>query len=262
MTILDEIFAHKQGEVATRIQERPLSEVRRQAEAAAPALPFAAALRRPAADLPLRLIAEVKCASPSRGRLALDFDPIRLARAYQQNGATAISVLTDEKYFQGSLDYLQQIAALHLQRPLLRKDFIFDPYQVFEARAAGADAILLIAAHLELNQLRDLNALAVGLGMDALIEVHNPAELDQALQVSPILLGINNRDLHDFSVNLETSLCLRPSIPAGIVVVAESGIHTPTDVARLAAAGIDAMLVGEALITAPDLVQKIRSLCS
>jgi indole-3-glycerol phosphate synthase len=260
MSILDEIFATKHIEVAAARKQRPLVEMRRLAEAAMPALPFATALRRPAPQAPLRLIAEIKCASPSRGLLSAHFDPIQLATLYQQNGAAAISVLTDETYFKGSLLYLQQIAALQLGLPLLRKDFIDDPYQIYEGRAAGADAILLIAAYLAPAQLADLQTLAAELGMAALVEVHNLTELEQALAVSPLLVGINNRDLRDFKVDLNTCLQLRASIPPGVTVVAESGIHTAADVSRLALAGIDAMLVGEALVTAADTALKIRSL--
>ena len=260
MSILDEIFASKRLEVEAAQKQRPLVEVRRMAESAAAALPFAGALRRPSLQAPLRLIAEVKCASPSRGLLAAHFDPIQLATIYQQNGAAAISVLTDARYFKGALLYLEQIAALQPRLPLLRKDFIYDPYQVYEGRASGADAILLIAAYLDLQQLADLHALVCALGMDALVEVHNGDELEQALTVSPTLVGINNRDLHDFKVDLDTCLRLRASIPSSVTVVAESGIHSAADVSRLAAAGMDAMLVGEALVTAADTALKIRSL--
>ena len=262
MDILDQIFATKRQEVAAAQKQRPLAEMRRRAESAAPARPFAAALLRPSSQAPLRLIAEVKCASPSRGLLAEHFDPVHLAALYQQNGAAAISVLTDETYFKGSLLYLEQIAALQPRLPLLRKDFIYDPYQVYEGRAAGADAVLLITAHLDPRQLADLQSLAEELGMAALVEVHNAAELEQALALSAALVGINNRDLHDFKVDLDTCLRLRPAIPPGVTVVAESGIHTPADVARLAAAGLVAMLVGEAIVTAPDPAEKIRSLLS
>lgn len=260
MTILDEIFAHKRTEVASRQQVRPLAAVRSAAEAARPALDFVGALRS-AAHRPA-LIAEVKCASPSKGLLAKNFDPLRLAETYRQNGAAAISILTDERYFRGHLDYLTQIAdhfALSGRRlPLLRKDFICDAYQVYEARAAGADAVLLIAAHLDPLELRDLHALICTLGMTPLVEVHNRAELEAAAQLDLRLLGVNNRDLRDFSVRLETTLDLRPLVPDGICLVAESGIHTPTDVARLHAAGVDAILVGEALVTAQDVPAMVR----
>ena len=260
MTILDKIFATKHLEVAASLKLRPLAQVRRDAEQAPPALAFVKALRRPAPRAPLRLVAEVKCASPSRGLLVDHFDPLHLAALYQQNGAAAISVLTDETYFKGSLSILEQIAAIQPRLPLLRKDFIYDPYQVYESRAAGADAVLLIAAHLQPGLLADLLAQVQNLGMAALVEVHTAAELEQALCFAPRLVGINNRDLHDFKVDLQICLDLRRAIPPGVTVVAESGIHTAADVARLAEAGMDAMLVGEALVTAPDPAQKIRSL--
>jgi indole-3-glycerol phosphate synthase len=260
MTILDEIFAEKRLEVAARKQARPPVEVRRQAEAAAPALAFTQALKRESPASSLRLIAEAKCASPSRGLLAADFDPLRLAALYKQGGAAAISVLTDEKFFRGSLAYLEQIAALDARLPLLRKDFIYDPYQVYEGRAAGADAILLIAAYLEPQQLLDLHALVVGLGMAALVEVHDRAELEKVLAISPTLVGINNRDLRDFKVDLGVCLELRAFVPPQVTVVAESGIHCRADADRLAEAGIDAILVGEALVTSADPAEKIRSL--
>ncbi len=205
------------------------------------------------------LIAEVKCASPSRGLLSPDFDPLKLAATYAANGAAAISVLTDERYFKGHLDYLRQIRQAQAI-PLLRKDFICDPYQVYEARAAGADALLLIAAELDLSQLADLQALTHSLGMAALVEVHNLPELETALQSGARLIGINNRNLHTFQVSLETSQELRPLIPAEICVVAESGIHSAADVARLAAINIQAVLVGEALVTAADTAAKVREL--
>lgn len=263
MNILDEIFAHKRAEVAERQRMRPLAEVRREAEAAAPALDFVTALRidsfgQRRADP--ALIAEIKQASPSRGVLVQDFDPLRLARIYQENGAAAISVLTDERYFQGCLAHLQAIARLQPRVPLLRKDFTCDPYQVYEARAAGADAMLLIAAYLDPASLRDLHTLISELGMAALVEVHSRAELEAVLADDPSLVGINNRDLRDFNVRLETTLELRPLVPAEVCLVAESGIHMPADVSRLAEAGVDAILVGEALVKAADIAGKVRSL--
>jgi len=257
MTILDEIFAHKREEVAARRRTRPLELVRAEAEAAVQPLDFAAALRRAAQTAPA-LIAEVKHASPSRGVLVKEFDPLRLAQIYAENGAAAISVLTDERYFQGHLRYLEQIRALLPERPLLRKDFIFDPYQVYEARAAGADAVLLIAAHLEPALLRDLHALVQSLKMAALVEIHNRQELDAVLPVSSQVIGINNRNLHDFTLRLETTLDLRPLVPPQVCVVAESGIHAPEDIARLAQARVDAILVGEGLVTAPDVATQVR----
>jgi indole-3-glycerol phosphate synthase len=259
MSVLDEIFANTRLEVESRRRTRPLAQVCREAESAVPSLDFAAALRSHRPGIPA-LIAEVKCASPSRGLLAHDFDPLRLARIYQENGASAISVLTDERYFKGHLDYLRQIAQISPRLPLLRKDFIFDPYQVYEARSAGADAVLLIAAHLDPSALRDLHVLIRELGMTPLVEVHSRAELDSVLPCQPVLIGVNNRDLRDFTVRLETTISLRPYVPAGVCLVAESGIHTPADIARLGSAGVDAILVGEALVTAPDVAAKVREL--
>ena len=260
MNILAEIFAHKVTEVEQKQRAHPLAEVRAQAERSPRPLAFIDALRRTPGQRPA-LIAEVKQASPSRGTLTSDFDPLRLARLYQHNGASAISVLTDERYFKGSLDNLRQIAELTPRLPLLRKDFIYDPYQVYEARAAGADAVLLIAAHLEPARLRDLHALVHELGMAALVEVHTAGELAAAVEACrPPLVGINNRNLQDFSVSLETTLHLAGLLPTGTCRVAESGIHTPADIDRVAAAGVDAVLVGEALVTAPDAAAKVRSM--
>jgi indole-3-glycerol phosphate synthase len=259
MSILDEIFAHKRDEVAARKRICPLEEIRRGAEAAVPALDFVAVLKARSIRWPA-LIAEIKRSSPSRGRLVEHFEPLRLAQVYQENGASAISILTDERYFEGSLEYLRQVAQLPGRPPLLRKDFICDPYQVYEARQAGADAVLLIAAHLEPAQLLDLHTLIRELGMAALVEVHSRAEIEQVLSVAPALLGINNRDLRDFSVRLETSLALRAFVPQEVCLVAESGIHTVEDVRRLAQAGIHAILVGEALVTAPDMPARVRDL--
>jgi indole-3-glycerol phosphate synthase len=260
MTILDTIFATKHEEVARRSQARPLVEVRRLAETAAPALDFGAALRRSGQQAPLRLIAEIKHASPSKGVLVQDFQPLRQAAAYQAAGAAAISVLTDEPYFQGGLAVLTAVAGLAGHPPLLCKDFLYDPYQVYEARAAGADAVLLIAAALEAAQLDELQSLAHTLGMAALVEVHNQVELEKAFACRSAIVGINNRDLHTFQVNLETCLALRAGIPEGMLSVAESGIHSHADVTRLAQAGFDAMLVGERLMTAPDPASAIREL--
>jgi indole-3-glycerol phosphate synthase/phosphoribosylanthranilate isomerase len=257
MTILDEIFTYKRAELAERKQTRPLSAVQAEAERTTPPRDFVAALRRnPARPA---LIAEVKRASPSRGLLVPDFDPLHLARTYQQNGAAAISVLTDEHFFQGHLDYLEAIRR-EVNLPLLRKDFVFDPYQVYEARAAGADAILLIAAMLGDEELRSLHELTHKLGMAALVEVHDEAELERALKIKPHLVGINNRNLRTFEVDIETTARLRPLVPADVVLVTESGIHTHADVARLAAIGADAMLVGESLVVAQDTAAKVREL--
>lgn len=260
MTILDQIFAHKREEIAGRAHRLPLEAVSLAAETVPPARPFLIP-RIGFAERPA-LIAEVKHRSPSRGLLAPGFDPLRLARLYIENGAAAISVLTDERFFGGHIDHLRQIANLPGRPPLLRKDFLCDPYQVYEARAAGADAVLLIVAGLPADTLRELHALALALGMTPLVEVHTRAELETALDLRPLLVGINNRNLHDFGVQLETTLALRPFVPPGIAVVSESGIHTRQDVDRLAECGIDAILVGEAIVTAPDPQAKLRELAS
>jgi indole-3-glycerol phosphate synthase len=257
MSILENIFAHKRVEVKERQRIKPLHILRQEAQAAQAALDFIAALRRPPAPA---LIAEIKRASPSKGLLMADFDPLRLAAQYAANGARAISILTDEHYFQGSLDYLVQVRRQLPHMPLLRKDFLYDAYQVYEARAAGADAILLIAAGLATAQLSELQALANELGMAALVEVHTLDELEQVLPLRPKLVGVNNRDLHTFQVNLETTLQLRPHIPPDVTLVAESGIHSAADAARLGQAGVNAILVGEALVTAPDPAARVREL--
>lgn len=269
MTILDEIFAYKKLEVATTRAVKPLGFVRSEAESALIPVDFITALKEhqyPASgsqsssiDFRPALIAEVKKASPSRGLLCPDFDPLRLAHTYVLNGAAAISVLTDEKYFQGSLDNLRQIHVAFPKTPLLRKDFILDPYQVYEARAAGASAVLLIAAYLELTLMADLHALILELGMTPLVEVHSLDELRIVKGLNGVkLLGVNNRDLRNFSVKIETCLNLRPLVPQEICFVAESGIHTLQDVIRLTEAGVDAMLIGEALVIVKDIGMKVR----
>ena len=261
-TILERIVDHKRHqELPERMQCLPLAELEERARTAPPARSLVSALRaRPG----VALIAEVKRASPSRGLLRAAFDPVQLAAAYAANGAAALSVLTDTPFFRGELAHLTHIRAWlddhGLALPLLRKDFILHPYQVYEARAAGADAILLIAAVLSDAQLAELGSLAGRLGMDALIEVHDRAELERVLALRPQLVGVNNRDLRDFSVNLATCLALRPLVPPEVCFVAESGIHTPAQVRELAAAGVDALLVGEALLTAPDVGVRTREL--
>lgn len=266
MTILDAIVRYKQTkELPKQMQVREMAMVRAEAALAPKPKDFVAALR---ATEKVALIAEVKKASPSRGLLRHNFDPIELASIYAKNGAAAISILTDTKYFQGKLEYLTQIRD-HLQqsvgpnRPaLLRKDFVFDTYQVYEARAAGADALLLIAAVLDDSEMADLLALTGNLDMAALIEVHSRDELERVLPLCPRLIGVNNRDLRDFSVDLNTCIELRQYVPPEICFVAESGIHTTADVARLSREGVDAILVGEALVKAKNVGQKVRELVS
>ncbi len=257
---LARIVAHQREEVARRQQIVPLAELRARCADSPPPLDFLAALRGPGVSL----IAEIKRASPSRGLLCPEFDPLHLALTYAQNGAAAISILTEERFFQGSLEYLSNVkAALRRERlavPLLRKDFILTPYQVYEARAWGGDALLLIAAALDEATLAELLALAGELGLAALVEVHSEEELGRVLPLKPHLIGINNRDLSTFQVNLETTCRLRPLVPAGTVVVSESGIRHRQDVERLGAVGVEAVLVGEALVTAADVGQKVREL--
>jgi indole-3-glycerol phosphate synthase len=258
MTILDEIFAHKRLEVEMRKRALPLAELRLAAGKAPLSPSFIRALRRSQSSP--ALIAEVKFASPSKGILVENPAPVSLAETYAANGAAAISVLTDEKYFRGSLGYLQQIHAALPGVPLLRKDFIYDPYQVYEARLAGASAVLLIVAQLDPAQLAGLHTLILSLGMAALVEVHDRTELDAALRIKELsLLGVNNRDLHTFNVDLQACLDMRRLVPADICFVAESGIHTAGDVQQLRAARVDAMLVGEALVTAPNIPEEMRT---
>ena len=254
--ILDTILAHKRVEIA---QLDPVELRRRAADTQKP-LDFLAALRPEQREDPPRLIAEIKRASPSRGVLFSNVDPVELAGIYAAGGAAAISVLTDQKFFYGSIDILRRVRAV-CALPLLRKDFIIDPAQVYEARAIGADAILLIVAALPIDShMCDLHALALELGLTPLVEVHNRAELDRALRLDPKLIGINNRDLQTFTVSLATTAALRPLIREGTVVVSESGISTPQHMDHMAALSVDAVLVGEALVTAPDIGAKVREL--
>ena len=256
-TILDRIIADKREELSAAQTAVPLPALREQAEAAALPLGFARALRGPR----IGLIAEVKKASPSRGVLRADFDPVWLAERYTEGGAAAVSVLTDEKHFQGSLEHLAAVRkALPEGPPLLRKDFIFDPYQLYEARANGADAALLIVAVLEDALLRELLAMAVALGLDALVEVHDEREMARAATANATLIGINNRDLRSFDIDLGTTERLRPLAPPEATIVAESGIFTRADMSRLEAAGVHAALIGEGVVTAPDPAAKVREL--
>jgi len=253
--ILDRIIRWKLEEVAGRKAVCPLETVQAGAVLAPPPRDFAAALEAPG----ISLIAEIKRASPSKGLLCPNLDAPALARLYEANGAAAISVLTDERFFGGSLEDLR-VVRRSVTIPVLRKDFILDPYQVYEARAAGADAVLLIVAALDDAALLELYELACELGMVALVEVHNAPELERALRIGPRIIGVNNRDLSTFEVNLETTAHLRPLIPPGVLLVAESGIHHRADVARLKAAGVDGILVGEALVRATDVGARVKEL--
>jgi len=206
-----------------------------------------------------RLIAEVKRASPSRGILCPNFDPVELAKKYAQGGAAAISVLTEANYFEGSINHLAAIRE-EINLPLLRKDFIFDPYQVYESRAYGADALLLIVAILNQEQLGELLSLSHKLGLSCLVEVHNEGEVERALRSQAKIIGINNRDLTTFIIDINTTHRLLPLIPRGKIIVSESGIRSRSDVKKLKGWGVNAVLVGEALVTAEDIVTKVREL--
>ena len=258
MSILERIVADKRQELARARATTPRAGLERRCAAMPATRGFEAALA-PARGGTVRLIAEVKKASPSRGVLAADLDPVALARTYATSGADAISVLTDAKYFQGSLSLLEEIHAA-VTVPLLRKDFTIDEYQLWESRAAGADAILLIVSILEPALLRDLVAAAKGLTLGALVECHTAAEVDVALGAGARIVGINNRDLATFETRIETTLQLLPLIPPGPIVVSESGFFTGEQVRQVAAAGAHAVLVGEGLVRAADVPAKVREL--
>jgi indole-3-glycerol phosphate synthase len=261
MSILEQILRDKVEEVAGRQRQRPLAELQRQARDLPPPRDFLDALRGdpPMAGTLARVIAEVKKASPSQGVIRPDFEPVAIAHTYARNGAAALSVLTDEKYFQGQLAFLESISQA-VSLPLLRKDFTIDRYQVYEARVARADAILLIVAALHGEHLGELLQQAQELGMAAILEVHTVEELERILPLHPRVIGINNRDLQTFRTDLETTLRLLPLIPPDVVVVSESGINGASDVARLREKGVQAFLIGESLMRAPDPGLKLREL--
>jgi indole-3-glycerol phosphate synthase len=249
VTILEEIVASKRQEVAAARRLRPREELDAQVAAAPPVHDFRAALAGPG---PIRLIAEIKRASPSAQLIRADFDPAAIARIYQEHGAACLSVLTDAPYFQGHLAHLAGVRAA-VALPLLRKDFLIDDYQVVEARLAGADAILLIAEVLADDALSRLLAEARRLGMAALVEFHDAANLPRVLASGADLVGINNRDLRHFTADIEHTLRLRDQVPPEVVLVSESGIRSRCDVERLEAAGVSAILVGESLMRSPDI---------
>jgi indole-3-glycerol phosphate synthase len=255
-TILDEIVATKRREVEEAKAAIPIESLYEESKNAPPPRDFLAAL---SLGPPIRLIAEVKKASPSAGVIRADFDPVTIAKIYEQHGASCISVLTDRPYFQGSLDYLRQIRNA-VSLPVLRKDFIIDRYQVVEARSAGADAVLLIAECLDDYSLHDLHEAILELGMAPLVELYEPRNLRRVLDIGAQLIGINNRDLRTFQVDLGHCMRLRRDIPAGRIVVAESGIKTHRDVEQLQSAGLAAMLVGETLMANPDIGQAVDGL--
>ena len=257
--ILNKILRRKAEEVAERSARVPLRVLSQQTASADPARGFVEAIEQKIAQGRAAVIAEIKKASPSKGLLRADFRPAEIAKSYERGGAACLSVLTDVDFFQGADEYLQQ-ARTACALPVLRKDFTIDPWQVYEARALNADCILLIVAALHDAQLGDLAGLALHLGMDVLVEVHDAAELERALALNTPLIGINNRNLRSFETRLETTLDLLGRIPADRIVVTESGIHTADDVARLRASGVQTFLVGEAFMKATDPGAKLAEL--
>ena len=255
--MLDEIIAQKREEVEQRKKALPLTYLKERIAQQKPPLDFARALKGDH----IRLIAEVKQASPSRGILCPNFNPTKLATTYAQGGAAAISVLTEKNYFKGSIEHLAEIRQ-EVTTPVMRKDFIFDPYQVYESCAHGADALLLIVAILSQEQLKELLSLSHSLKLGCLVEVHNEAEVGRALLSGAEIIGINNRDLNTFTVNLNTTHRLRSLMPKEKIVVSESGIKSQSDVKKLKRWGVNAILVGEALVTSNDVLTKMRELVS
>jgi len=256
--ILDQIVADNSLELEARKRSLPLAELQRMALAQPTPLDFASVLRGDR----IQFIAEVKKASPSKGIIRADFNPVEIAQTYASNGASAISVLTESRHFQGSLNYLKNIrdALGDEQLPLLRKDFLSDPYQVYESRAYGADSLLLIVAILTPEKLEELLELSHKLNMSCLVEVHNEAELKIALRSQATIIGINNRDLNTFIVDITTTERLRPLIPADRIVVSESGIKEHSDMEKLRQWGVNAVLIGESLMSAPDIATKMKEL--
>jgi indole-3-glycerol phosphate synthase len=249
--ILNKIVAVKREEIAAAVKRKSLADVRFDAESRVLTRDFVGARRAKITAGQAAVIAEVKKASPSKGVLRADFIPADIAQSYAEFGAACLSVLTDQQFFQGCVDYLKQARA-SCQLPVLRKDFMVDAYQIYESRAMGADAILLIAACLDDAQMKDFEQIAVGLDMAVLVEVHDASELERALMLKTPLIGINNRNLKTFEVSLDTTLTLKQAVPADRMVVCESGIHTRDDVLRMAAAGVNAFLVGEAFMRAAE----------
>ena len=258
--ILDTIIAHKRKELAIEQAQVPLAKLEDQISNLPPTRDFRDAIADRDRDA-VKLIAEVKKKSPSKGIIREDFHPVSIAETYVENGAAAISILTDRHFFAGELDYLCAIRDA-VDVPLLRKDFTIDPYHIYQARVAGADAVLLIVAALTASQLRTFMEVAASLSLACLVEVHTPEELEIALAVDAQIIGINNRDLRTFHTDIATTFRLRESIPSDRVVVSESGIYSREDVLRLQEAGIHAMLVGESLMRSPDIGEQVRRLIS
>ena len=250
MTYLTRILEEKKREIVELGKEKPAERYLELQDSLASTRDFTGAIK--CKDPGLKLIAEIKKASPSRGLIVQDFDPVVMARCYGELGAAAYSVLTDRLFFQGSIDYLQQVSRL-FPLPVLRKDFIIDESQIFESRLIGADAILLIVAALDPVQLGDYLELAAALGLHVLVEVHDRQELDVAIEKGAAIIGVNNRNLKDFTVDLQASVTLRSCIPSGVIAVAESGLKTSADISLIAQASFDAVLIGEGLHTSPEL---------
>ncbi|MBI4642099.1 MAG: indole-3-glycerol phosphate synthase TrpC [Candidatus Tectomicrobia bacterium] len=256
-SILDRIVAVNREELHETKRKFPLSELRARLQDLEPPRRFLEALKDGSQGT--RIIAEVKKASPTKGLIRADFDPVAIATTYEEHGAAAISILTEKQFFQGNLDYLHQIRKVtHI--PLLRKDFLFEEYQIYQSRIFGADALLLIVAMLEKGELKELFQLTHEVGLEALVEVHNEDELDTALSVNARLIGINNRDLKTFQTTLDTTLRLVPLVPPGKVIVSESGINHRSDIELLEKAGVHAFLIGEALMRERDIGKKMREL--
>lgn len=259
--ILKKILARKQEEIAERSQVVSLAELRERAERSSPPRGFLEAMQEKIQQGEAAVIAEIKKASPSKGVLREDFQPVEIAQSYEQGGAACLSVLTDADFFQGSEIYLQRARAACLL-PVIRKDFIVDEYQVVEARAIGGDCILLIASALDDVQMQELHSQALELGMDVLVEVHDADELERAILLDANMIGVNNRNLRTFETSLQTTLDLLPQVPLGTLLVTESGIHLPEDVALMRENNVNAFLVGEAFMRAEEPGEKLRELFS
>jgi indole-3-glycerol phosphate synthase len=255
--ILDKIIAHKKLEVEEQKRFQPLDGIKRKLINAGEVRNFRSAISHPGR---VNLIAEIKKASPSKGIIREDFNPSAIAKIYEQSGASAISVLTDNEFFKGDLSYLNVVRSVTLALPILRKDFIIDEYQVYQSRLAGADAILLIASVLDQPILINLLSIAKSIGLDCLVEVHTEEELEKVLNTDACIIGINNRDLNTFQTNIQTTAKLRQLIPDDKIVVSESGISSKDDVKFLQKCGVQAMLIGESLMTSNDIALKIKQL--